>query len=255
MTEDTSDETDSTKKLRGTASLPNPISGEEPPEGPSESIPTVTIHAPDGSLRTYKLTDDVKEGYESMIEEKFDSMEVFWYEMWWVGSELVIEYEGCVRDDELRPEVEDMDPEKIQMMMMQGQRPKMNGVPKRQNPAEQGDGMNPKKMMNGDTPEPSVTIDLNDSSDDTDVNVLDEGVLPVWGTTRIDVQNRANENPLQVEDLFIKPWSDEDGQMPLNSENKDGEVDDDVFEVDFRDHTDDKNETVRDGARGDRWNL
>lgn len=252
--EEQSDENTPQKPLRGTASQPNPFKGESAPEGPTEDA-TVTIRAPDGSVREYRLTEDVKEGYEDFAEAKLeDACE--WYDMWWEGTKLVIEYKGFIRDNDLRPDHENMTAEQIQQMLMSGQQPTMDGIPKKPNAGEQGQQPNPMSMMQGNMPSPNITIDLNERpGDDDDVNKLDEGVIPIWNKTIIDVQERADARPLQVEDLFIKPWSDEEGQMPLNSEHEDGEMDEEMFEVDFRDHTDDKDETVAENGRGDRWYL
>lgn len=252
MSEETSDEQsdDSVpqKPVRGTASRPSPFAGESAPPQPDEDA-TVTITAPDGSVREYRLTDGVKAGYEEMVQSQIDNA-CHWYEMWWDGTSLVIEYEGFIRDEAVRPEVEELSQGEIQQMMRNGQQPKMDGIPKRHNPGQSSPQPHPAQM--GGMAEPSIAIDA--SQEDREAEHFDEGVVPVWNKTAIDVQRRANDNPLQVEDLFIRPWDDEAGQEPVNSEHEDGEVDEEMFELDFREHTDGE-QTVREGARGDRWDM
>lgn len=246
------DDSDPTMQLRGTASRSNPFAGESAPDEP-ESDATITIHAPDGSLRKYELTDDVKNQYESMFKEKMESAKVNWYEMWWDRTSLIIQYEGCIRDKSLRPDTEGMSPQKLLQMAQRGQQPKMDGIPKRQN-SNENSGISMRDLMQGGMPDPSVNMDISEY-DDGNLEKLDEGIIPVTNRVEIDIQARAHENPLMVEDLFVKPWDSEAGAMPINTDHEGGEVDDEMFEVDFRDHTDDENTTVRSGARGDRWNI
>lgn len=257
MSEETPDENSDdgdTRKLRGTSSRTSPFSGESAPEEPEEEA-RITICAPDGSARTYKLTESVKQGYEEMVEDKISSA-CEWYEMWWQGTKLIIEYEGFIRDNDLRPEHEDLSREQIQQMLMKGDDPTTDGVPKRPNPGLQAGNASPRGMMDGNMPEPSVTLDLNEYvGGESETQKLDEGVIPVSNTTSIDIQKRADERPLEVEDEFLQPWNNEEPPEPVNSEHTDGEVDSETYEVDFRNMTDSKDKTVNQGARGNRWTL
>lgn len=249
MTEDTSEPSDEPRKpLRGTASRPNPFAGESPPDGPDTEA-TVTIRDNDGSVREYELTDEVKRGYEKFVSAKFDKAEVGWYELWWDGTELFIEYEGNIRDTQLRPDHEELSREELMQMLHQGQSPKINGIPKKM---DMDAAPSPQDMMQGHMPQPQVEIDLTEQIDN-DLEYFDEGVIPVYNTTSIDVQKRANERPMLVEDMFIRPWESGNADDPINTEHADGEVE---YEIsDFRDFTDEKESTVSQGARGNRWNL
>lgn len=257
MSEDAPDEDEADtvpeQPLRGTASRPNPFAGEDAPETPDDDA-TVTINAPDGSVREYELTENVKSHYERRFEGPLDR-ECEWYEMWWDGTKLVIQYVGTLRDDTLRPNHEELTQQEIQQMLMRGQSPSVDGIPKKRNPGKSGQPQRPRHPMGGGRPQMNLSVDVSQALEDTDMTHLDEGLMPVINRTTIDIQKRADELPLQVEDMFIQPWDSDAGQEPINSEHADGEVSEEMFEVDFRNVTDDPETTVPDGARGDRWDM
>lgn len=256
MSEDTSEQSDEPRRpLRGTASQPNPFSDESPPEHEGEEDVTITINAPDGSVREYKLTERVKGYYEDAIEESFESKDVEWYEMWWEGPELVIEYEGKVRDMDMRPGGNDQQQQNQGQAVVHQNQDGTTSFAFGGGQQQQQDPHLPRDMRPPFAPRrgvPQIFLPIPDQSDGT--NRFDESMVPVWNKTSVNVQRRANKNPLMVEDLFIEAWDpDSEGQDPINSEHADGEVDYEI--TDFRDETDDREETVRKGARGNRWNI
>lgn len=228
---------DVSRPQRGTASRANPLTGERPPG--TADTPTIRIKAPDNSVREYELTDRVKERYETMVDQKFESLDVDWYDYWWQGTKLVVEYQGKVRDSALR----DMEPE----------RDPGQGQPEDMGPPQQPSGMprSPHPVWFGRRGVHQLGMSPGDSDND-DEEYFDGCLAPVCNRTTIDIQERADRRPLVVEDLFVRPW-DDDSDTPINTEEgkEDGEVE---FEIeDFRDVSDD--ETLAEGERGNRFYL
>lgn len=252
--EDPTDE-DESKPSRGTASRPSPFSGVSPEQDTDpEEEPIITIISPDGFARKYLLTDDVKQRFENKYTAKFESGKCEWHDMWWSGTKLVIEYYGHFRSREYRPDVESMSQSQMASMFRRGHQMKTDGIPRAQHPALDGKRMTMQDMMQGNIPQgANITVDMTE--EEPTYEYLDEGVVPIHNIVEIDLQDRADAHPLSFEDLFTKPWASNEGDTPINSEDVDGELSDDLFEVDdFRDFTDGK-ETVAEGARGDRFNL
>lgn len=225
------DATPMEKPSRGTASRLGLDAGV--PENEDVDSVTITIEDADGSLREYELTDMVKGHYEDYIDSSMENMEVNWYEYWWEGQELVVEYEGKVRDKELR---------------IGGD----SGRGRRANSSEQIP-RDPRPPWSPRQQTRQIFLDVEDGDDEEKVERFDEAMVPIHNVTRFDIQERANKRPMAVEDLFIQPWNSEEGQMPVNSDHKDGEMN---FEVeDFREEMGSKDKTATGNQRGRRWNL
>lgn len=213
MSEDnteTADEADTPRRSpRGSATRRNPFADSSPPEQATDDEPTVVIMDPDSeSVREYELTETVKRSYERMFESKFEHGNCEWYDFWWDGTELVIEYSGYFRDDSLRPDYEDKSSDDImEMMFSRASNREMDGIPRARHPVQDGHRGARRRGR-------SMQVDLSGEGPPHDY--LDEGVLPVHNVFRFDVQDRADANPLATEDLFIRPWSD-DGQEPVRT--------------------------------------
>lgn len=223
---------DAVRPLRGTASRANPLKGGSAP--PERNDATVTINAPDGSVREYELTDTVKGFYETMVEQKFHNLDADWFDYWWNGTELIIEYQGKVRDADLRDMGDEDDEDEDEPSPFS----QPSGMPRQPHPAWFG------RMG-------VRSVGIFPDSDNDDEEYLDAGMAPVCNRTTIDIQDRADQRPLSVEDLFIRPWEDGEGQMPVNTDHADGEVQHEI--QDFRDTSED--ETLAKGERGNRYHL
>jgi hypothetical protein len=210
---------------RGTASRGSPIIGSAPVD---EDEQTITIKDPDGGIRTYDLNENVKEAMQGPIESCLDRI-ADWYEIWWEGTEMVIEFQGKVR----KPSAQSTGT--AQQRDKQDELPRHPEIP---------------WMPREEIPQAIIDIDemIENSDDDfSDVKSFNKGLLPVHDFERIDVQNRAEKNPLEFEDVLI--MIDEE---PVESSSADEEMELDIDDI--RDMTDEK-DTVRDGARGNRYNL
>lgn len=248
----------------GTASEGNPITDDAAyPEAAGE--PRITIDPDNQPERTYKLTERVKKDYENAVENSLERLETEYYDMWWQGTTLHVEYEGKVRAPEGRPgpdqsassksqkQMQDKKQQQQQMNPLQAMAQQQRGQPSQQEmvlPRE------PRPPFVGRRGEPQVQMPVPEDAA-PDLKFFDEGMLPVSGFTEFDIQIRANRAPLAVEDMFVVPWSDDyPVQTPIDYEPSDDTVEEEMYEVeDFRDKTDDKNEQLSKGKRGNRYHL
>lgn len=225
MSEDDS-EPDITVPNRGTASRGIPFVGSAPEQPDEERI---VIRDPNGPVRVYDLNENVKEALEAPIRSSLEEL-AEWFEIWWEGTEMVVEYEGHVRQPEAR---------QTGGNPQQGQH---QGLPRYPEPP-----WTPRQGV------PQAAIDLNQLYENSnkefpDAQGFDKGLLHVHDFARIDVQDRANDAPLEFEDTLI--LIDEEPIDEAATDTQDVEIDMD----DVRDMTDGK-ETLKEGARGNRYNL
>lgn len=222
-----SEEHDIQEPTRGTASKGSPVAGTVPEQNQREKI---IIKDPRGGHRVYDLTEDVREYLESTHRTTLEA-ESEWYEMWWEGNELVIEYCGNVRE----PGSRNFDPEQDQHQGL----PRYPSVP-----------WMPREKT------PQATIDLDELEEKMQENgqsvpdpkSFDKSLLPVHNITRVNMQDRADKNPLSFEDIFIaldeEPVEQEDDDTDASAPDID----------DVREMTD-GDETLQKGKRGNRYNL
>lgn len=247
----------SARSARGSAADAPAFAGDPPARDDDIGAAVITIEAPDGSIREYELTDDVKARYEQYIQSSFENYDVEWYETWWEGTVLCVEYQGFVRDSEARPDDDDdqthQSPLAAMMSGMGGVGFSINGgntTHQGSVPGRRGQPWAPRRR----TRQARVNVD-DMHSKDYGYEQFDEGLLPIWKTARLDVQERADYSPLAVEDLFVKPWDPENAHDPIAADY-DVETDDPLFDVDdYRDHTDSADKTVSRGRRGNNWNI
>lgn len=220
--EDSEEEYDPTQD-RGTASRGNPLIETAGDEDYDE--PYIRIEDPNtGDTRVYKLNESVKENFESLYEHQLETLNAEWYETWWEGTKLVVEYEGPARTPEMR-ENEEMPP---------GQRPR-----KRSGSAAGMGGMFMMVFGGG----PRIQVDVDEYYDGEDFG-FDRGLFSVHRIARFDLQERADARPLRVEDLFIEPWNDDDAQEPVKNIEGDGSTE---AEMEFHDE--------KKAGRGKNWNI
>lgn len=223
---DEEDEPEMTVPDRGTASRGSPIVGSAP-DDPDEN--RIIIRDPSGPVRVYELNENVKEAMEGPVRASLDDL-ADWYEIWWEGTTMVIEYEGNVRKPEAR---------------------KTGGNP--QHGQHQGLPRYPELPWMPRQGVPQAIIDINQlfqqqNQEPPEAKGFDKGLLPVHDFARIDIQERADDNPLEFEDILIH--INEEPLDEANGQPQDVELDMD----DVRDMTDGK-ETLKDGKRGTRYNL
>lgn len=267
MTDD-NDEPSMPLPSRGTGSAGNPVLGGETTN--HEDEPTITINDPNtGAVRVYRLTERVKSRYEGMVDQIMQGRDVDWYEHWWEGTELVVEWKGRLRGEKHRPEMtqqemmeelQDM-PEEQQADAMEEMQDKTKGIPAEPRPPFMPREGVLQVGVQTDGQEQDPFGEFGEGGPDyDDEEYLDDGVLPMHDFTRFDIQERADRRPLQVEDVIIEPWKDwgeDEPPEPVSVELPDG-VDQtdsgDVYtipEEDLREGTD----TVKEGGRGDRYHL
>jgi len=260
--------------LFGTASKGNPITSEAAfPESNGE--PIVTINPENQQARTYKLTERVKEKYEDTIANNLERLDADYYDMWWQDTTLHVEFSGCVRPPEARPgpdqsrgstkqaqQSQQNQQQQGQGQPSQQQHPMKQMMKQMQQQASQSGQQDfvlprePRPPYAGRQGEVQVQLPIPEDAA-PDLAFFDEGLLPVSGFTEFDIQERAKRDPLGVEDTFVEPWSDDyPVQTPIDYDESQDAADQEMFEVeDFRDRTDDKNETLNKGQRGHRYNL
>lgn len=253
--------------LFGSASRGNPITDDAAyPEAAGE--PRITINPENQPERTYKLTERVKEDYENAVENSLERLDTTYYDMWWQGTTLHVEYEGKVRAPEGRPGPDQSASSKQQQQAQQQQQKnhqQMNSLQQMMQHQQQGGPRSqddvvlprePRPPFSGRRGEPQVQMPVPEDAA-PDLKFFDEGLLPTSGFTEFDIQVRANRAPLTVEDMFVEPWSDDyPVQTPIEYEQSDDTVNEEMYEVeDFRDQTDDKDEKLNKGQRGNRYHL
>jgi hypothetical protein len=249
----------------GNASEGNPITDSAAYPEPSGE-PTVTINPQNQSQRTYKLTERVKQRYENAVTESLESLETDYYDMWWQGTTLHVEYQGKVRSPEIRPGENQSKKSTNQQSsagqkVAQGKGSSVVAIRQQaiQNKKQKGntnskDSKLPREPRPPFAPrkgEPQVKMPIDDNIQDR--KFFDEGLVPTSGFTEFDIQERANRAPLSVEDVFVEPWSED---YPKQTPISDDSEADEMYEVeDFRDSTDSQDETLQKGERGNRYHL
>jgi hypothetical protein len=222
----TEDDIDISVPERGTASRGIPFLGSAPADEQNDKI---IIRDPEGPVRGYKLTESVKDELEAPFRKPLED-HADWYEMWWEGTELCIEYEGPVRE----PESRGFQPQEDDDGNALPRYPEVPWMPREQTP--------------------QATLDMHEIMSDTPPDQrpqprsFDKSLIPVQNITRIDMQERADKNPLQFEDLFVVLDEEPIGDIDDTVRRQEPDIDD------VREMTDGK-DTVREGARGNRYNL
>lgn len=265
------------RPLFGTASKGNPITDKAAyPE--SSGTPTITIRPENQPERTYELTEDMKEKYEDAVARSLERLDANHYDMWWQDTTLHVEYHGKVRAPEVRPgpdqsrsAVQQQQPQQKQQQQDQQQRQRpahplqqlaqqMEQQMQQAAQQQQQDDVvlprEPRPPFTGRQGEVQVQFPIPQDAA-PDLKFFDEGLLPVHGFAEFDIQERANRDPLGVEDLFVEPWSDDyPVRTPIDYEPSDDATNEEMFEVnDFRDKTDSKDQKLREGERGNRYHL
>lgn len=208
---------------RGTASAGNPLVGSADTDREEEQY--IKIDDPNTSeVRLYRLTNDIRKRYETMYEVQLDRIGCEWYEMWWEGRKLAIKYEGPARTPEMRHNKE------------------MPPAPPEQNVSAEGGRGIGIFVFGG----PAFTVDIDEITDnDVEEFNFDKGIHSIVNFVKFDIQRRADERPLAVEDLFIAPWDDDEKAPEPTKTLTGGEKQ--TREVEFYDE--------RKPARGENWNI
>lgn len=228
MSEDDSEQVESNESgeisvpTRGTASRGNPLSGSAPEEQSNNSI---VIRDPRGDVRVYEMNDNMRAELRKPIEASLDKY-ADWYETWWNGTVLMVEFEGQVRTANKKSP-----PGQNQQSMPQY--PQEPWVPRNRTP--------------------QAVIDIDDLAQQSDKDYgsgsADKMMFPVYDFVELDMQDKADRNPLGFEDKLILI-----GEEPVeNVETTDAE--DTAPDIDDIREMTDGEETVAEGARGRRYNL
>jgi len=223
---DSEDEPEITMPNRGTASRGNPIVGSAPDDPDEQKI---VVRDPSGPVRVYDLNENVKEAMEGPIRATLDDLADH-YDVWWEGTEMVIEFMGNVRKPSARKSGGNPQQGQHEGLPRAPEPPWVprQGVPQVVVPIDQI-----LQQMNGEKPE---------------AKGFDKGMLNVHDFARIDIQERANDNPLEFEDTLILIGEEPIDEAAQETQNVELDMDD------VREMTDGK-DTVKEGARGNRYNL
>jgi len=202
--------------------------GNESGEGNDSTrlLPALKVQA-DGKIRIYALTDTVKNHYEGTMAAAHKDDE--WFDLHWVGTELVCEYLGHSRHKDMMKREKDNPQTREEDMQ--------NGL--KSTPPYPGDPVD----------EPQKTLDSKDMNreEHNEESFHDTGLYPTHQFERLDLAQVASERPLEFEDTLILL-----DQEPVEEKSQSEELSGDIPDIREDDMSD---KTLDAGQRGARWTL